>query len=82
MTTRQKSLLEKIAAHSGWILSILMLVSFCYATLSGVVDRYVDKRIDKRNEYIVLLLEEIATDQQKENAKKKLEYMSMYKGNK
>lgn len=80
MTTPQKNKIKELGNYAGCILSIIVLVSTCFAFSTGLVNKIIDNRIDIKNEYIVALLEAIATDQQRDTAKKIVQYRKLYKG--
>jgi hypothetical protein len=72
MTTKQKSSLIAIGSYAGAVMVTLSLVGFCWSFTLKALDARIDSRIECKTQYIVELLKQMATEDQKKNAEKEM----------
>jgi hypothetical protein len=72
MTTKQKNNLLTIGSYAGAIVISLTLVGMCWSFTLKALDARIDSRIECKTQYIVELLKQMATEDQKKNAEKEM----------
>lgn len=72
MTPRKKISILTIGSYAGAIMASLALVGVCWSYTLKALDDRIDSRIDSKTQYIVELLKQMATEDQKKAAEKEM----------
>jgi cell division protein FtsX len=72
MTPRRKTNLLTIGSYAGAIVISLTLVGMCWSFTLKALDARIDNRIENKTQYIVELLKQMATEEQKKAAEKEM----------
>lgn len=68
MTVKKGISFLSIGAYAGALISCLTVLGMGYVAISDKMDRHIDNRIENKTKYIVILLKQIATEDQKRKA--------------
>jgi len=70
MVVKKKNGLITIGAMAGSILAIIGIGTFAFGIIDKGIEKKIDSRIECNTRYLVILMQEIATPEQKERADK------------
>ena len=68
MNANKKINLQKIRIYALTLIACITLLGMIYKTASYTLTERIDKQIDKKTKYIIILLQQIATEEQKKCA--------------